>query len=145
MATTATQQAALLEQLPSPHPPVQLQGEVLTPEQWETLIAILDTCIPAIAIGDSPSSTSKLLLSSTEYAQTLDGIKSHATPDASTETVEAYLAESCMSSPLAKPFLARMLADYVRPAERADLASLLSNLGYAYTNPSPSIYLRSLL
>lgn len=117
------------EVLDSPLPPIlQPDGEPLNDAQWETLLAIVDAFIPAIEAGDGLSSKA-LIVSREEYDATLKEVQAVTDSAAPEGIAKAYLAESASSNPMLRPLLHRMIADFVRKAERDGISMILSTLG----------------
>lgn len=122
--------AALRQVLASPIPPPP-DGEVLTSDQWTTLLAIADTFIPAIQ-SSSTASTSSLSISPSEYAKLSERLLTETAGNQNADIVRDYLSESVSSIPAFKDLVHRMLGEYSRPDARKNAVFLLTVLGYAY-------------
>lgn len=119
-------QSNLISPLTSPLPPPP-EGEILTSEQWTTLLAIGDTVIPAIESSSDPSSN-KLALSPFEYASTVEALQSIKAPNDDTQLIQKYLVECPSSIPALKELLHRTLCEYLRPDARNGVLVILSAL-----------------
>ena len=115
--------------LDAPLPPiVQLDGEPLTDGQWEILLAIVDTFIPCIEAG-THLSQSALTVSRDEYDATYTEVGRLVDPRAPAGIAKAYLEERASQAPMCRPFMHRLVADYVRKAERDAISMILTTLG----------------
>ncbi|RMZ81842.1 hypothetical protein DV738_g2135, partial [Chaetothyriales sp. CBS 135597] len=78
--------------LPPPRP-----GDILTPVQWKTLLALCEPYFPAIPAGTP------------EYEQAVASLQAYISPNASRESVDAFLAESAVELPQFRENLRRAL------------------------------------
>ena len=95
---------------PLPDPP---EGDILTPEQWETLIAVCEPFVPAIS--STPTDHEKL--------------KSYLPGDADTTMLDEYFNDSLTTEPRFRKSLHRMFSFYVPKQGREGLTFILSSLG----------------
>src|SRR2546423_6958378 len=121
--------ASILAPLPSPP-----ADDVLTPEQWTTLLSILDTFIPPITSTDhGDPDKNHLLVPDAEYssvASTIARLLPATVEDKSKEDlVKSYLYESASSVPGFKAQVHRKLGHYTPPDPLASLIKILSFLG----------------
>ena len=115
--------------LDAPLPPVvQLDGEPLNEGQWETLLAIVDTFIPSIEVG-THLSQSALTVTREEYDTTYTELSRLVDPRAPAGIAKAYMEERASQAPMMKPLMHRLVADYVRKAERDAISMILTTLG----------------
>ena len=109
-----SQQMSLITPLASPLPPPP-EGDVLTPSQWTTLMAIGDTVIPALEF--SPTNVSKL--------------KATLPPGADTVLASTYLSEQASTTPGLKDLIHRTLHDFIRQDAQQGISVILTALEYA--------------
>ncbi|MCJ1420682.1 hypothetical protein MMC32_007041 [Xylographa parallela] len=122
----STQQLDFFAPLASPLPPLP-EGEVLSPSQWVTLMAIGDTVIPAINL--SFSSSEKRLVAEDEYDEAIAKVQSIIPASNNVEELaHKFLAESASTTPGLKELLQRTFSDYVRPEARKGICTILSTL-----------------
>lgn len=119
----------LVAPLPSPPP-----DEVLTPDQWATLLSILDTFIPSITSSEREGlDTSKLAVPDSDYSSATSAIAAllpttigeHSKAD----LIQTYLSETASSVPGFKAQVHRTLGHYTPPNPLASLVKILSLLG----------------
>lgn len=110
-------------------PPVEkFDGEPLTESQWTTLMSIVDAFIPAIQAGDHLSKT-HLTIPQAEYDATYSAISRMVDPRAPEGIAKTYLEERASDAPMLRPLMHRLVADYVRKAERDQMSLILTTLG----------------
>ncbi len=115
--------------VPTPFP-ASPPGEPLTPAQWELLLAVMDTIIPAVKREDVPSSlsSSDFVISNAEYTAAFNHLQT-ALANPPTETaLDKYLKEKPSESAEFKELLRRQLLSYTREDRRKGLAFILSAL-----------------
>jgi choline dehydrogenase-like flavoprotein len=121
--------ASLIAPLPSP--PIE---DVLTPDQWTTLLSILDTFIPSMTSwGHEDLDKSKRALPDSDYASATSAIAALLTTTAGgqsqTDLIQTYLSETASSVPGFKAQIHRTLGHYTPPDPLASLGKILSFLG----------------
>ncbi|MCJ1400911.1 hypothetical protein MMC11_004122 [Xylographa trunciseda] len=122
----STQQMDIFAPLASPLPPLP-EGEVLSPSQWVTLMAIGDTIIPAIDL--SFPSSEKRLVAEDEYDEAIGKIQSMIPAGNNVKDLaHKFLAESASTTPGLKQLLQRTFSDYIRPEARKGICIILSGL-----------------
>ena len=120
-----SQLAPLATVLPSPP-----DDEVLSAEQWTTLMAVAETVIPEVR----PSPTSKIpdgpqmYLSDEEYRATVAEMKSSVQNAPENTVLESYLSESPANSEEFRREFQRTLACHIREDARKGIALVLSTL-----------------
>lgn len=117
---------AMLAPLLTPLPPLP-PGEVFTPEQWTTLISILDTFIPSITNSQSESA-SKLCVGAAEYAESTKAVQDFLPPSIDQSIIASYLSESISSLPDCRDSIHRCFAQYVPADQAKGLRLILSGL-----------------
>lgn len=117
---------SMLAQLESPRPPLPA-GEVLTSEQWTTLLGILDTFIPSITNSQSEGD-SRLCIAGPEYAESTVFIEDILASSADPCLISAYLSESASSLTDLRPFVHRYFAHYVPSDQVRRIRFVLSSL-----------------
>jgi hypothetical protein len=111
---------------PLPDPPA---GEPFTPEQWATLLAIMDTVVPSVQRGAKSGSTASVqTLSDTEYDQTVEYFRKTAVGVPAGKAFEDYLNEKPSDNPRFRALLKRSLLAYAREDARKNLTFILSAL-----------------
>ena len=127
--TIPLDELGVISPLATPLPPLP-EGDVLTPAQWATLMAIGDTVISSLY---QPAHASQPILQpqSTQHQKILDRIQVNFSPNNSKNPAVAYLEEKASSIPYIKESIHRTLANYVRPEQRRGIAVILSALEYA--------------
>ena len=107
-------QMSLIAPLASPLPPPP-EGDVLTPSQWTTLMAIGDTVIPALEL--SPANFSKL--------------KATLPSGADTVLASTYLIEQASTTPGLKDLIHRTINKFIRQDAQKGMSVILTALKYA--------------
>jgi choline dehydrogenase-like flavoprotein len=120
--------APLIAPLPSPPP-----ADLLTPEQWTTLLSIVDAFVATIISSEHEGLDSgKLALPDSEYASAASSIAALLPASASgaseTELIQKYLSESASSVPGFQEHVRRTLGYFTPPEPLASLAKALSFL-----------------
>ena len=110
-----TEQLGLIAPLASPLPP-SAKGELLTPSQWTTLMAIGDTVIPKI---DSATE---------DYSTTLKRLQDVISEKDDPKIANAYLSEPASSIPELRDCVRRILCESLRPEATKGVSVLLSAL-----------------
>ena len=125
-----SRQIEMVAPLASPLPPPP-EGDVLTPSQWLTLMAIADTVIPSLEASSSSASatpSNKLIIPSSEYSAAMDELKSYVSANADDGLLTNYLSENASSIPGLKDLLRRTLSDSLRPDARKGVCVILAAL-----------------
>jgi hypothetical protein len=128
MSSIGSTQICVLAPLatPLPDPPA---GEAFTPEQWTTLISIMDTVIPSIRREAlSRNNISQYTISDVEYNKTMDHLKKTVAGAPDSEALDMYLEEKPSDNPQFHELLKRTLVAYSRKDVRQNLAFILSAL-----------------
>lgn len=126
----SSRQMDVLAPLASPLPPPP-EGDVLTPSNWTTLMAVADTIIPSLDDSSASDSTTKLRIEPSGYTVAVERLKRSMTNDASDANLaRRYLSENATSIPAFKELVRRTLANYVREDARKGIAFILSALEY---------------
>jgi hypothetical protein len=111
---------------PLPDPPA---GEAFTPNQWTTLLAIMDALIPSVQ-RDSTSTDeiSQYTISDAEYNMMVDHLKKTLVEAPDSEALDEYLQERPSEDPKFQDLLKRTLIHYSPDDVRKGLAFILSTL-----------------
>ena len=111
---------------PMPDPPAE---EAFTPEQWTTLLAIMDTVVPSVTRGAKPgSTTSQQTISDAEYDQLAAHLKETVIQAPEGKALDEYLEERPSDNPRFQALLKRSLVAYSREDIRKNLLFILSAL-----------------
>ncbi|KAF2993865.1 hypothetical protein E8E13_001105 [Curvularia kusanoi] len=113
----------------TPLPPVPKE-DPLTTDQWKTLLAITDACIPAIKPVSTANTAIEIAAPDTEYStalSTISALTPESDPDATAAATE-YLSDYASSNPAFKAELTRIIALYMPASVRKDLLTVLSVL-----------------
>ncbi|RMZ86646.1 hypothetical protein DV736_g6129, partial [Chaetothyriales sp. CBS 134916] len=110
--TSISLSPALLAALPPP-----AKGEILTPQQWKTLLALCEPSFPALPAATTP-----------EHNRVVATLEAYAPPDAGRDVINAYLAESAIELPRFKEGLRRVLAQTLPKQQVNDLKFILNAL-----------------
>ena len=116
----------MIAPLDVPLPPVP-EGDVLTPSQWITFLAIADAIIPAVAPASS-SSIDDLAVQLPDYDNAIDNIQRVVPPDAASDAVQNYLKEKASSTPGFKDLMHRTFGHYMREDALRGIRVILSLL-----------------
>ncbi|KAL9111675.1 MAG: hypothetical protein Q9227_003949 [Pyrenula ochraceoflavens] len=111
--------------LSSPLPKLP-DNDVLTPSQWDILLAIADTFVPSI-VGDATPGKSQLNVPSDQYAEAKRTLDSRKAPEFS-QDVDAYLRERASELPAFKTSLRRTLGPYLYDEARRKVLLVLDVL-----------------
>ena len=122
----ASQSTGMIAPLAAPLPPPP-EGDILTADQWTTLLAIGDAVIPAIASSSSQSHNT-LGISPAEYTSAVDVLKSSSTAATNPELAHTYLSERASDIPALKEQLFRQLNQFTPPDSVQSIAVVLSTL-----------------
>jgi GMC oxidoreductase len=117
---------SMLAALESPLPPPPA-GEVFTPEQWKTMLAILDTFVPSITTSKSEED-SKLCVGEAEYTESILSIKELLPSSVDPSIISTYLSESLSSLPDLRPSIQRCFGQYVPADQLKGLRFILYSL-----------------
>lgn len=125
MASSTLNQLAPLA-APLPPPP---EGEFFTPEQWQTLLSIVDTVIPTIRKEKRISNkTNEVAIADKSFNATLDHLQKTVVSAPNVDDLEDYLAEKASDNAAFIDLLKRTLILYAPEDARKGLAILLSAL-----------------
>lgn len=116
----------IIAPLDAPLPPVP-EGDVLTPSQWDTLLAIADTIVPALEVSSVPSLKS-LSVQPSDYTTAVRTIQNNIPANASADAAQKYLAETASSAPGFKDLFHRILGNYMREDALKGIRVILSAL-----------------
>lgn len=116
----------MIAPLDAPLPPVQA-GEVLTPSQWITFLAIADTVVPAIA-RPSTQSIDDLVVQLPEYDDAVQKIQQAIPADAASDALHEYMRAKASSTPGFKDLMHRTFRDYMRDDALRAIRVVLSAL-----------------
>lgn len=116
----------LIAPLDSPLPPPP-EGDVLTQSQWETLLAVADTLVPAIE-ASSTHSTDRLAVQPSEYTTAIQKIQNVVPVDAAPDAAQRYLAGRASSAPGFRELIQRTFGDYMRNDSLKGIRVVLSAL-----------------
>jgi len=133
MAQTILQETGMTASLvaPLPSPPAD---DVLTPDQWTTLLSILDAFIPSITSWEHEDhDNSHFSVPDAEYSSATSTIASllpaGVAEQAKSTLIQNYLRETASSVPGFKAQVHRTLGHYTPPVRLAALSKVLSFLG----------------
>ena len=121
-----TQQLEFIAPLASPLPPPP-DLDVLTPQQWATLMAIGDAVVPAVELSDEPS-LDALTLRSVDYTTLTSNLQRTLPAGTDKYLVHEYLAEKPSSTAGIKEQLHRTLTNCIKPDARKGISLILSIL-----------------
>ena len=128
MSSIGTAIGGHLAPLASPLPDAPA-GEAFTPNQWATLMAIMDTVIPSVRKGAASSNKiSQHTISDVEYNKTVAHLKKTAVEVPGGEALNEYLEEKPSDNPRFQALLKRSLVEYTREDGRKNLAFVLTAL-----------------
>lgn len=116
----------MIAPLDAPLPPVQA-GEVLTPAQWITFLAIADTVVPAIS-RPSTQSIDDLVVPLPEYDDAVQKIQQAIPTDAASDALHKYMRAKASSTPGFKDLMHRTFRDYMRDDALRAIRVVLSAL-----------------
>lgn len=108
-----------------PNPP---DGEVLTPDQWATLLAVAETVVPSVCASKATAGTSELALNESDYNALVRNLQDEVANPPDDQAIAEYLQESATGYTLFRQELHRTLAVYVREDARKRMAFLLNTL-----------------
>lgn len=104
--------------------------DVLTAEQWASLLAIAETVIPLISRAGNSTGKAQLSVSESEYDNLVEDLKqSIENPPADSLIVE-YLSEGATTYEAFQRELQRTLSVYVREDARKGIAFILNSMKY---------------
>ena len=126
MTTTIEKLAPLATPLAAP--PTE---DIFTPEQWTTLMSIMDAVIPSIHRSSDPNNSqdnekTQLVVSDEAYQANADHLSEKVI--GTWDELDQYMAERPSEIPKFKDFLRRMLGCYVPEKGRKGLGFILSSL-----------------
>lgn len=122
--------------MPKPVDFPPLAGDPVSPESWNTLMAIMDAVVPSVQRGtDSlpPAvSIATVNIPKGEYEASLASLRQYAAPSEDRlkqqDLFEAYLAERPSENPVFERLLRHILSN-IPPAKKRKLEMVLSLLG----------------
>lgn len=103
--------------------PLCPDGDVFTPQQWTTLLAILDIFVPAIEASASPKHGLEV-----DLDKTLSRFQPYLTKGTDSALLKSYLQDSFTSIPDVQEILRRKFVQFVPKHGREGLAFILSAL-----------------
>lgn len=111
---------------PLPDPPAE---GVFSPEQWTTLMAMMDAVVPSIKRGPKARSTrSQQTITDAEYNKLLEHLNKTVVGAPDSNALDVYLAERPSDSPRFQALLKRSLVAFSRDDIRKNLLFVLSAL-----------------
>ena len=116
----------MIAPLDTPLPPVP-PGEVLTPSQWITFLAIADTIVPSIA-DSSTQPLDDLVLEMDEYNNAIRKIQKTLPAGAPSDAVQKYMKDKPSSTPGFKDLMHRTFGHYMRDDALKGIRVILSAL-----------------
>ena len=122
-----TTQLRMMTPLASPLPPAP-PDDVLTPSQWATLMALVDTIYPSIT--KSPNEPNKLCVPGSQYELALKQMEETIPDGDKTHVATQYLEESAAAVPAVKEAISRQLHRYITQDALKGLRVILSALKY---------------
>lgn len=127
--SSTTQTAEAVSPKATPLPPLPSE-DPLTPAQWTTLLAILDTVVPAIKPASTANPQIELAVPDTEYSTTVSKLKGlvPATDADADDAVKEYLEDHASRNPSFRLQLQRLFAVYMPQSQRKELCMVLTVL-----------------
>jgi len=110
----------------TPLPPLPTQ-DPLTPEQWQTLLAITDTVIPAVQSAAGVRSKGVLSVAEKEYTTAVAKLRALAPSNEDEGVVDAYLKDVPSQNPVFRDTLYRLFGIYL-PQKTANELKLILNI-----------------
>lgn len=111
---------------PLPDPP---ETEAFTPEQWATLMAIMDTVVPSVQRGTKSGGTAtQQTLADAEYNKAAEDLKKAVVGPVDDKAIEDFLGEKPSANPRFQALLRRSMIAYSREDVRKNLTLVLSAL-----------------
>ncbi|KAI8932956.1 hypothetical protein NX059_010425 [Plenodomus lindquistii] len=113
----------------TPLPPLPSK-DPLTPDQWKTLLAILDAVVPAIKPASTANPRIELVVADTEYSSAVSKLiglvpSTDTNPE---DAVKQYLEDYASKNPLFRQQLQRILSMYMPQSQRNQLSTILTVL-----------------
>ncbi|PVH99665.1 long chain fatty alcohol oxidase [Periconia macrospinosa] len=108
-------------------PPLPVE-DPLTSAQWEILLAIADTIVPAIEPFATANPKTHLPVKDNDYSTALSTIKSLTPGEHGESVARAYLNDSAVSNPLFREEFRRILSYYIPLAPKRQLLLVLNIL-----------------
>ena len=122
-----TTQLKMMTPLASPLPPAP-PDDALSPSQWATLMALVDTIYPSIT--KSPNEPNKLYIPEPQYDSALKQLEETIPGDDKAQVARQYLEESAASVPAVREAISRQLHRYITQDALKGLRVILSALEY---------------
>ena len=123
----SVKESNLISPLAAPQPPPP-SGEVLTAEQWITMLALGDALIPAVEEASLSTNNDKESLDRESYRTLVQSIEDAQLPRKNAKLVRSYLAESASNVPKIKESVHRTISQYVPGEARQGIRTVLSAL-----------------
>jgi len=108
--------------------PTYTQSDPFTPQQWTTLMAIMDTVIPSIHSSPTSDDKSHLTISSEQYAETTKHIRERVVGDFDQEALDRYFQEKASDVPEMRELLKRTFSCNVPPKGQKGFGLILNAL-----------------
>lgn len=135
MTTTAVNAAITPLAVALPDPP---SDTYFTPEQWTTLLALMDTVVPSLKCEMAAPlhrSLDDSLLPDVKYNSITNTLKKTLLTSPTDVQLDEFLSEKASASPDFQELLKRSLIQYSREDARKGLAFLMSALKYILPFP----------
>ncbi|KAL8711186.1 MAG: hypothetical protein Q9220_004331 [cf. Caloplaca sp. 1 TL-2023] len=116
----------LIAPLDSPLPPIP-EGDVLTSSQWDTLLAIADTIVPAVEVSPT-TSLNALSIKPSELTEAVQQIRRNLPANAGADVTQNFLAEKASSVSGFKDLVQRTFGEYMREDALKGIRVILSTL-----------------
>lgn len=126
MATLTTQSVSPKA---TPLPPLPAE-DPLTPAQWKTLLAIMDTIVPSIKTIAVANTQDEVPAMDNDYQKAL-GTLTTLSPDSENNTevlAKKYLEEKASANPAFRESLYRLVGLYMPTSTKKDIAKVLNLL-----------------
>jgi hypothetical protein len=105
------------------------EGEAFTPEQWATLLAIMDTVVPSVQRGTKSGSTAtQQTLADAEYNKAADDLRKAVVGPVDEKDIDDFLSEKPSANPRFQALLKRSMIAFSREDVRKNLILVLSAL-----------------
>ncbi len=131
--------------VPTPFPALP-PDEPLTAAQWDMLMAVMDTIIPAVQREEVSASlsSSTFVISNAEYTAAVNHLQTTLSNPPTKNELDEYLKEKPSESAEFKDLLKRQLVSYTREDRRKGLAFILSALKWVISSTVRTSNLKSL-
>lgn len=132
----SAQQLNLLAPLATSAPDLPAD-QALTPEQWETLLAVAETMIPQIRPAVGTPAKAQLCLPDSEYQELVEELRRSVESPPDHSAITRYLSESPTSYELFGHELNRTLSVKLRDDARKGIRFILNAQKYVLSSISP--------